>query len=175
IKANIIVDDEGRGRISDFGLARIMSGGQRTGLTTDTSHTGTLRYLAYELVNTEGHIIPTKEGDVYALGCLALELIFLQVPYAEHTNPGEIYKLIGSNTPPAVEVPVDGAPSEQIQDLWTFLQRCWDIDPKSRPTVQDCQQYVRDHKAELLTALGDSFQPRSTLAAPPETATSGSI
>jgi serine/threonine protein kinase len=74
MQANILVDDEERARISDFGLARIISGEQRTGLTTDTSHTGTLRYLAYELVNTEGHIVSTKEGDVYALGCLALEV-----------------------------------------------------------------------------------------------------
>lgn len=45
-----------------------------TGMTTSTAHTGTTRYLAYELVRNMGTAIPTTETDIYALGCLGMEV-----------------------------------------------------------------------------------------------------
>jgi serine/threonine protein kinase len=76
----VLIDDEKRARIGDFGLTVILPGGktkytqEKTGYTTDTSHTGTVRYLAPELLDAEEHVIPTPKSDVYALGCLALEV-----------------------------------------------------------------------------------------------------
>lgn len=45
-----------------------------TGLTTTSEHTGTERYLAPELVMSDTTVYPTIETDVYALGCLGLEV-----------------------------------------------------------------------------------------------------
>ncbi|PVF91112.1 kinase-like protein, partial [Serendipita vermifera] len=45
---NVLVDDEGHARICDFGLVRILSD-EAVGFNTTTTHTGTARYLAYEL------------------------------------------------------------------------------------------------------------------------------
>jgi serine/threonine protein kinase len=47
---------------------------ENTGMTTTSEHTGTTRYLAPELVASEENVAPTKESDVYALGCLGLEV-----------------------------------------------------------------------------------------------------
>ena len=50
-----------------------MRGHEGTSLNTTTAHSGTLRYLAPELVDT-GKAVPTQATDVYALGCLAHEV-----------------------------------------------------------------------------------------------------
>jgi serine/threonine protein kinase len=42
-------------------------------MTTTSEHTGTARYLAPELL-AEENVYPTTESDVYALGCLGLEV-----------------------------------------------------------------------------------------------------
>jgi len=72
---NVLVDKDGVGQLCDFGLTRFMEDGLESGLTTTTAHTGTTRYLAYELVEyDDDKPIPTMATDVYALGCLGLEV-----------------------------------------------------------------------------------------------------
>jgi serine/threonine protein kinase len=67
---------EGVGQICDFGLTRIIQEEVDTGMTTSTTHTGTARYLAYELVRNMGSpdANPTLATDIYALGCLGMEV-----------------------------------------------------------------------------------------------------
>ena len=43
-------------------------------MTTTTQHTGTERYLAYELVIAGDEAIPTTLSDIYAVGCIGLEV-----------------------------------------------------------------------------------------------------
>ena len=43
-------------------------------MTTTTEHTGTERYLAPELVTDDADVHPTMASDVYALGCLGLDV-----------------------------------------------------------------------------------------------------
>lgn len=69
---NVLIDDDGRARICDFGLVRVLSD-DTTGFGTTTTHTGTVRYLAYELVVSE-HPVPTVASDVHALGCVGLDV-----------------------------------------------------------------------------------------------------
>jgi serine/threonine protein kinase len=44
------------------------------GMTTTSEHTGTERYLAPELVISEENVNPITASDMYALGCLGLEV-----------------------------------------------------------------------------------------------------
>jgi serine/threonine protein kinase len=53
-------------------------------MTTTSEHTGTPRYLAPELAATDETVYPTTSSDVYALGCLGLE-VSLYVPSPAHT------------------------------------------------------------------------------------------
>lgn len=41
---------------------------------TTSQHTGTERYLSYELVTAEDICQPTTASDVYALACIGLEV-----------------------------------------------------------------------------------------------------
>jgi hypothetical protein len=45
-----------------------------SGMTTTTHHTGTERYLAYELVMAGDEAIPTTASDIHAVGCIGLEV-----------------------------------------------------------------------------------------------------
>jgi serine/threonine protein kinase len=75
LQTNILIDDQEHARICDFGLARILSE-IKTDLTTTTNYTGSLRYMAYELARTdEPFTVPTASSDMYAMGCLGLEVL----------------------------------------------------------------------------------------------------
>ena len=69
-----MIDASGAPRICDFGLARICLEEGNSGMTTTTPHTGTDRYLAYELVMTGDASVLSTASDVYALGCLGLHV-----------------------------------------------------------------------------------------------------
>ena len=72
-QANIVIDEALNAKICDFGLVRLIRGnGPSTGLTTTSAYAGTVRYLAYELV--EDGEVPTTASDVHALGCIGLEV-----------------------------------------------------------------------------------------------------
>jgi serine/threonine protein kinase len=80
LKGNILVDNSQRAVICDFGLTRILLQEGSSGMTTTTEHVGTVRYLARELLSSHETELPTTASDVYAVGCIGLEVQF--------TSPG---------------------------------------------------------------------------------------
>jgi serine/threonine protein kinase len=69
-----LIDENGRGKLCDFGLIRVVMEGESLGLTTTSEHVGTDRYIAPEFVLSDEPIMPTIESDVYALGCVGLKV-----------------------------------------------------------------------------------------------------
>ncbi|KIM30240.1 hypothetical protein M408DRAFT_22263 [Serendipita vermifera MAFF 305830] len=78
-KANVLIDDDGIPQICDFGLISIILEEGTSGMTTTSPFTGTDRYLAYELLHDHEHILPTTASDIFALGCVGLEVV-ISVP-----------------------------------------------------------------------------------------------
>jgi len=72
--ANVIVDQQGTAKLTDFGIARAARGPREHELI------GTARYIAPERI--EGHA-PTERSDIYSLGLVAYELIAGRPPNAE--------------------------------------------------------------------------------------------
>ncbi len=73
---NVLVDDDGGAKICGFSLLRLIRESAPTGMTTTSSHTGTPRYLSYELASDDEDYDPkpTTASDVYALACVGMEV-----------------------------------------------------------------------------------------------------
>jgi serine/threonine protein kinase len=75
--ANILLDTEGQGYITDFGLAKDTQGSL---LTLPGQALGSMDYMAPEQIRGEP---VTAATDVYALGCVMYESLCGQPPFAE--------------------------------------------------------------------------------------------
>jgi serine/threonine-protein kinase len=75
--SNILIDQEGVGMLTDFGLAK---GRAYTVLTRPGQVMGTLDYLAPELIRGQP---ASPASDIYALGCTVFECIAGQPPFAD--------------------------------------------------------------------------------------------
>lgn len=135
---NVLIDEFGTPLLCDFGLARILdveSHTQGDDLNTTTLHPGTVRYLAFELVEPDPRAERTMASDVHALGCVGYEFLYLKMPYATRLNTagGHIFRDIASGIPPAYRPPSPLGPQEIT--LWDLLERCWNTRPERRPTT----------------------------------------
>ncbi len=92
--SNLLLADDGRLMISDFGLARPSDA---QSLTASNSLLGTCRYMAPEQVESEGTTVD-HQVDVYALGATLYELLCFRPMYAA-TDDRLILEQIRHNEP----------------------------------------------------------------------------
>jgi serine/threonine-protein kinase len=71
---NVIVDDEGRAKVTDFGIARAGA----SDMTETGSIMGTAQYLSPE--QAQGHAV-SASSDLYAIGVVLYELLAGRVPF----------------------------------------------------------------------------------------------
>src|SRR5207245_10065434 len=71
---NVIVDEEGRVRVTDFGIARAGA----SDMTQTGSIMGTAQYLSPE--QAQGHAV-SAASDLYAVGIVLYELVTGRVPF----------------------------------------------------------------------------------------------
>eukprot|EP00747_Dinoflagellata_sp_TGD_P049422 gnl/TRDRNA2_/TRDRNA2_146181_c1_seq1.p1 gnl/TRDRNA2_/TRDRNA2_146181_c1~~gnl/TRDRNA2_/TRDRNA2_146181_c1_seq1.p1 ORF type:complete len:590 (+),score=102.41 gnl/TRDRNA2_/TRDRNA2_146181_c1_seq1:43-1770(+) len=75
---NVVLDHQLNAKLCDFGLTQSM---EKTHITRKESEGGSPRYMAPELFDSKGKI--TEKVDVWALGCLAVEVMTSRVPHEE--------------------------------------------------------------------------------------------
>lgn len=95
--SNLLLSEEGRLHISDFGLARVLA---EPGVTQTGEVVGTPYYMAPEQITAEAGEVDGRT-DVYALGATLFELLTLRPPHPGASRDVVLASILGEEpTPP---------------------------------------------------------------------------
>src|ERR1700710_3057359 len=94
---NVILDEEGRARVTDFGIARAGA----SDMTLTGSIMGTAQYLSPE--QAQGHIV-SGSSDLYSIGVILYELMTGVVPFDGETAVAIAFKQVSAQPRPPSEV-----------------------------------------------------------------------
>ncbi|MCU1600722.1 MAG: hypothetical protein JWO22_1431 [Frankiales bacterium] len=156
---NVLMGDDGRIKVADFGLARAVAS---TAITqTTTSVMGSVAYLAPEQVEKG---TADERSDVYAAGVLLWELLTGAPPHQGETLASVLHKHVNEDVPPPSTV-VDGVPAA----LDALVVRATRRDPALRPP--DAGVFLTELQAVRATLpvaapLAPTTQPTRALVVP---------
>ena len=150
--ANIRIDDEGRGRIMDFGIAHVTASNMtRTGVMV-----GTPAYMAPEQI-VGGPVSPAT--DIFSVGSVMYELLTGTKPFEGETLQTIMYKIV-SQPPPEITSVVPGLPAS----LSTIVQRALAKEPSARYiTALEMADALSTTRATLPDSSATSLSLRSTI------------
>lgn len=131
---NIFMDDDNTPRIADFGFTRLIDPQS----TLPSSREGNGRWLGPELLDpdqVEGTTDrPTPMSDVYAFGCVCLEIFTGKVPFPDLNDAAVITAVLVKNKCP--ERPPQPAKQRGLNDIvWNMMYSCWRRQPTHRPDI----------------------------------------
>lgn len=131
-------------KLTDFGLTRASSLYSVVGSSAKTTMTIIpTRYAAPELLEETNKLNYSEKSDVYSMGTLMWEACsYGEVPYSTIDNDSEVRrrKLNDKRLP---------RPSVCSENLWTILNRCWNVKPDDRPTFQVLKQFLVNAPIEM--------------------------
>jgi serine/threonine-protein kinase len=120
---NILLADDGRVKVADFGLARATT--QATAQTSDGILLGTVAYLSPEQVSRG---VSDLRSDVYSAGIVLYEMLTGQKPFTGESSMEIAYQHVHQDVP---------APSEKVPSLSPMVDaivaRATRRDPAQRP------------------------------------------
>lgn len=128
--ANILVDNKGGVKISDFGISKKVNDNLLANKLHRFSLQGSVFWMAPEVVKQSGH---TLKADIWSVGCLVVEMLTGEHPWAQLTQMQAIFK-IGSSAKPAM-------PSDISAEAADFLAKTFELDQHARPSAQELSQH----------------------------------
>ncbi|VFQ68843.1 unnamed protein product [Cuscuta campestris] len=154
--ANVLLDGNLQPHLADFGLAEYKTNlkqvctqnwtsiGKPTGGFHKRNMVGTFIYMAPEVLRKD---IPTEKSDVYSFGISVNELLTGVVPYTDLRTEAQAHTVLEMNyteqqlTAAVVSEslrPLLAGPNLNVPvSLVSLISRCWDADPRSRPSFDD--------------------------------------
>jgi beta-lactam-binding protein with PASTA domain/predicted Ser/Thr protein kinase len=141
---NVILDEEGRAKVTDFGIARAGA----SDMTLTGSIMGTAQYLSPE--QAQGHAV-NASSDLYAVGIVLYELLTGSVPF-----DGETAVTIALKQVSAVPVPPSRLNPVVSADLDAVVLRALAKDPAER--FADAEEFI---EALQQVAQGSPYVPGS--------------
>ena len=136
---NILIDEQGNAKITDFGIAVALS--EHTMTQTNTI-LGSVHYLSPEQARGS---MATKQSDIYSLGIILYEMLTGSVPFKGETAVSIALKHFQNAMPSVREFDADIP-----QALENVVLQATTKDPRERYAT------VEDMAADLLTALASS-------------------
>lgn len=125
--ANVVLDGELSVKLCDFGLTESM---EKTHLSRREAEGGSPRYMAPEVFDARSRL--SEKLDIWALGCLVLEILLSRVPHEECSTLQQIAgKLLIRSEPPYQSSWSVGFRPEIPQ----LVDPCFRRDPVQRPSA----------------------------------------
>jgi beta-lactam-binding protein with PASTA domain/tRNA A-37 threonylcarbamoyl transferase component Bud32 len=152
---NVLLADDGRIKLGDFGLARAASANTATGQAL----LGTIAYLSPELV-TRG--VADARSDIYAVGIMMYEMLTGEQPYVGEAPMAIAYQHANDTVPtpsaknPSVPAELDELvlwatardPEERPHDAREMLERLREVEP----SIRSPRPLVRPTQATMIIA-----------------------
>lgn len=129
--ANILVDNKGTIKISDFGISKKLEATNILSGAANNKHRpslqGSVFWMAPEVVKQTSY---TRKADIWSLGCLVVEMMTGNHPFPDCSQLQAIFKIGGGKAAPTIP---DTASPEAID----FLKQTFEIDHNLRPSADD--------------------------------------
>jgi len=160
---NVILDEEGRARVTDFGIARAGA----SDMTLTGSVMGTAQYLSPE--QAQGFAV-SSASDLYSVGVILYELLTGVVPFEGESAVAIAYKQVSAAPRPPSELNPAIPPS-----LDAVVMHALAKDPAQRYADADALIVALEHEREALRTYQGAAVPASypiaatALAEPPAT------
>ena len=129
---NVLLDGDGRAKVTDFGIARSLD---VEGLTMTGTVMGSSNYIAPE--QARGQPVD-EQTDVYSLGCVLYELLTGEVPYSGDNFVAVAMKHINEPVPDVRALRPDVPPR-----LAAAIEQAIAKRPEDRPTMTELEAELR--------------------------------
>jgi eukaryotic-like serine/threonine-protein kinase len=151
---NVLVDDEDRVKVTDFGIARAGA----SDMTETGSIMGTAQYLSPE--QAQGQAV-SPVSDLYAVGVILFELLTGHVPFDAESAVSVALKHVSEPPPPPSVFDPAVPPELETIVLWALNK-----DPAQRPQDADAFIHALEQAREVVAAREAPGQRTAMFVAP---------
>jgi mitogen-activated protein kinase kinase kinase len=127
--ANILVDNKGTIKISDFGISKKLEASNILSGANNNKHRpslqGSVFWMAPEVVKQTSY---TRKADIWSLGCLVVEMMTGSHPFPDCSQLQAIFKIGGGKAAPTI-------PEHASEEAKEFLGQTFEIDHNLRPSA----------------------------------------